>query len=133
MTQTAPAQSEKRSRQRRSHAALQAFFNIAERWELKSAEQRTLLGDPPKSTFYKWRQSPEKAELSQDTLERISYILGIYKSLHILLPRADVADTWIRRPNTAPGFAGASALKRMLGGHVVDLADVRRYLDAQRG
>ena len=28
---------------------------------------------------------------------------------------------------------GKSALERMLAGRVVDLADVRRYLDAQRG
>jgi hypothetical protein len=30
-------------------------------------------------------------------------------------------------------FGGKSALDRMLAGRVVDLADVRRYLDAERG
>jgi hypothetical protein len=35
--------------------------------------------------------------------------------------------------NTAPLFAGKSALDRMLGGQVADLFVVRQYLDAQRG
>ncbi len=115
-----------------SATALEAFFNLAQRWRLSVSEQRRLLGDPPTSTFYKWK-SERNARLSRDTLERISYLLGIYKALHTLLPSADAANTWIRRPNDAPGFNGASALEYMLGGNVADLADVRRYLDAQRG
>lgn len=112
--------------------ALTAFFNIAERWRLTSDEERTLLGNPPRSTFYKWKKS-KKAVLSQDTLERISYILGIFKALNILLPRANTANEWIKQPNSAPLFNGQSALDKMLVGRVVDLADVRRYLDAERG
>jgi uncharacterized protein (DUF2384 family) len=115
-----------------SDTALEVFFNLAQRWRLSGAEQRRLLGDPPASTFYKWKSLP-KVRLSHDTLERISYLLGIYKALHTLLPSASAADTWLRRPNDAPGFNGSSALDRMLGGNVSDLADVRRYLDAQRG
>jgi hypothetical protein len=44
-----------------------------------------------------------------------------------------VADAWVKKPNSARGFGGKSALERMLAGRVLDLADVRRYLDAQRG
>ena len=66
-------------------------------------------------------------------LERISYLLGIYKALHILLPTEHAANAWLKKPNTAPLFAGQTALKKMLRGSIVDLADVRRYLDAQRG
>jgi hypothetical protein len=66
-------------------------------------------------------------------LERISYVLGIYKALQILLPDATRADAWVRQPNTATPFGGRSALERMLGGNVGDLYAVREYLDAQRG
>jgi hypothetical protein len=45
-------------------------------------------------------------QLSRDTLERVSYILGIYKALQILLPDHDAADAWIRKPNSAPPFGG---------------------------
>ena len=66
-------------------------------------------------------------------LERISYILGIYKALQLLLPDTRAADEWIRRPNEAAVFGGRSALDRMLSGNVADLYIVRQYLDAQRG
>jgi len=112
--------------------ALRAFFAIAERWGLRVADQRRLLGEPPESTFYKWKRERE-ASLGRDVLERISYVLGIYKSLQILFPDPERADAWVRRPNTAPTFGGQSALERMLSGNVADLYVVRQYLDAQRG
>ena len=112
--------------------ALTAFFNITAGWGLSADEERVLLGSPPRSTFFKWK-SDRAARLSSDTLERISYVMGIYKALRILLPTPDSADAWIKKPNKAYGFAGKSALERMLAGRVVDLADVRRYLDAERG
>jgi hypothetical protein len=112
--------------------ALAAFFNIATAWDLSADDERTLLGSPPRSTFFKWK-SERTSKLPQDTLERISYILGIYKALHILLPTSEAADAWIKKPNAAPITNGKSALERMRGGRVLDLADVRRYLDAERG
>ena len=59
--------------------------------------------------------------------------MGIYKALHILLPSELAANDWIHKPNDAPLFNGKSALEKMLQGRVVDLVDVRRYLDAERG
>ena len=113
-------------------AALRAFTNIAEAWSLSVAEQLKLLGLASRSTFFKWRR--ERApRLPQDTLERLSYLLGIYKALQILLPDARAADQWVRKPNDAPLFGGRSALERMLSGQVADLYVVRQYLDAERG
>lgn len=113
-------------------AALQAFFGITARWGLSAAEQQVLLGSPPTSTFYKLR-AEKKGRLSQDMLERISYIMGVYKSLLILLPDEAAADAWVKKPNDAPLFGGKRALDKMLQGNVADLYDVRRYLDAERG
>lgn len=112
--------------------ALRAFFAIAERWDLRVAEQRRLLGDPPESTFYKWKRERDGA-LPRDVIERISYVLGIFKDLEILFPEPARADAWVRKPNAAPTFGGHSALERMLSGNVADLYVVRQYLDAQRG
>lgn len=116
-----------------SAAGLRAFFAIARDWALNTEEQMVLLGAPGRSTFFKWKSAPESAELKRDTLERLSYLLGIYKALQILLPDAAAADTWVKKPNSAPGFGGQSALDRMLGGNVADLVAVRQYLDARRG
>jgi hypothetical protein len=113
-------------------AGLRAFANIAERWGLTVAEQLKLLGIGSRSTFFKWRREREP-RLQQDTLERLSYLLGIYKALQILLPDPKAADEWVRKPNNAPPFGGRSALDRMLSGQVADLYIVRQYLDAERG
>lgn len=115
-----------------SGPALRAFFGIASQWELTNAQQRVLLGNPPPSTFFKWKKD-QAGSLSRDVLERISYVLGIYKALQILFPDAQHADQWIAKPNSAELFGGASALDRMLAGNVSDLFVVRQYLDAQRG
>lgn len=115
-----------------SGPALRAFFRIADAWGLSTAQQRLLLGSPPSSTYFKWKKQGDGA-LPRDVLERISYVLGIYKALQILLPDARRADGWVHEPNTAPLFGGESALSRMLGGNVSDLYVVRQYLDAQRG
>jgi hypothetical protein len=114
-------------------AGLRAFSRIAEAWRLTVDEQLLLLGQPPRSTFFAWRKHPDNATLSRDTLERLSNLLGIYKSLQILLPEAAAADAWVRQPNSAALFGGHSALQRMLGGNVSDLNAVRRYLDGVRG
>ena len=119
-------------RRSRSGPALRTFFRIAALWNLSVAEQMTLLGVTARSTFFKWKKNPNTI-LPKDTLERISYILGIYKALQILLPDETAADEWVKRPNSAPPFGGRPALDRMLSGQVADLFVVRQYLDAQRG
>lgn len=113
-------------------AGLRAFARIAELWHLSIAEQLRLLGIASRSTYFKWRKDAQP-RLPRDTLERLSYLLGIYKALQLLLPATQAADEWIRRPNEEPLFGGRSALDRMLSGQVADLYLVRQYLDSQRG
>lgn len=113
-------------------ALLRTYFSIAEAWKLSAREAMTLLGLRSRSTFHVWKDGKSGA-LPRDTIERLSYVFGIYKALQILLPSAESADAWLRKPNTAPLFGGASALERLLSGNVSDLYEVRRYLDAQRG
>jgi antitoxin Xre/MbcA/ParS-like protein len=111
-------------------AAKRAFFRIMQAWDVGDAEARVLLGAPSRSTFYNYKRG-EGGALNADTLERISYLLGIYKALKLLFPNPQQADGWMRRPNQA--FGGRTALDQALGGKVVDLAAVRGYLDAVRG
>ncbi len=99
-----------------SSAALQGFFNLSEHWGLTASQERTLLGNPPESTFYKWKAERTSRRLGRDVLDRISYLLGIYKALNILLPSRRAVDEWVKKPNAAPLFQGPVALDRMLGG-----------------
>jgi hypothetical protein len=113
-------------------AGLRAFTRIADLWRLSIAEQQILLGVTSRSTYFKWKKDPHP-RLPRDTLERLSYLVGIYKALQLLLPQSTAADQWVRRPNQEALFGGRSALERMLSGNVADLYLVRQYLDAQRG
>jgi hypothetical protein len=121
------------SPQQMASAGLRAFARIAEAWGLSVEEQLVLLGQPARSTYFAWRKHPDRANVPRDTLERLSNLLGIYKSLQILLPDPAAADAWVRRPNQAAAFGGQSALQHMLAGNLSDLNRVRRYLDAARG
>lgn len=109
-------------------AELEAFFTIAERWDLSTDEQIALLGSPGRSTFFKWKK--EGGALPADTRERLSHILGIWKSLRILFTQDHRGESWVRIKNRY--FDGASALDVMLEG-MSGVIRVRRYLDAQRG
>jgi hypothetical protein len=112
--------------------ALRTFFNLAKAWELSEQEQMKLLGLNSRSTLHAWKGG-RVSKVSRDTLERISYLLGIFKAINILLPDTKRADEWVRLPNKAPLFGGRSALDRMTTGNIGDLYVVRQYLDAQRG
>ena len=109
--------------------AMESFSNLADAWDLTTEEQINLLGSPGRSTYFKWKK--EGGNIPANTMERISHILSIYKSLQILIPEPDLADKWVKRPNEY--FGGASALSVMLEGKVIDIYRVRQYLDAQRG
>lgn len=122
---------------RRDSNGLRAVLAILDSWQLSASQASTLLGAKER-TYYHWRKQVSgggqlSAPLPRDTLERLSYLLGIWKALHILLPDEAAAGAWVRRANTAPGFGGNTALARMLAGNVADLAFVRNYLDGQRG
>lgn len=109
---------------------LRAFFEIAKLWELNDIERLRLLGQTDHDVIHAWANE-EGPDVSKDTLEWISYILGIFKAINILLPIRERASAWIRKPNEAPLFGGQSALERMTAGNVSDLYVVRKNLDAQ--
>ena len=110
--------------------ALRTFFRIADAWRLTENEQMQILGLDNRSTLQNWKRG-KVTSLTKDALERISYVMGIYKGLQILLPKS--ADEWVRKPNKTQIFGGKSALDRMVSGNVADLYVVRQYIDGQRG
>lgn len=109
---------------------LRAFSLIAELWNLTDQEQSAILGRPINLAGAQL-EATAADEISPETLERISYALGIYRALHILFPDQQQADSWIRRPNEATPFKGGTAVALMCTGRLSDLASVREYLDAQ--
>jgi Protein of unknown function (DUF2384) len=76
------------------------------------------------------KRNPDRT-LDEDRLTRISYLVGIYKALHILHgPR--LADEWIQLTNQHPIFGSRTPLAYMLSGGLAAMQTVRRLLDARR-
>ena len=121
-------------RRRLSPAAIMAFFSIMDHWRIRDEEARQLLGGVSNGAYYLLKQVREgqAKTLEQDRLVRISYLIGIFKSLNILYSQS-LADEWIQLPNTNPLFAGRTPLEYILQGGAPAMEIVRRLLDARRG
>lgn len=128
--ETVPDLSRLETRERLSQSAADGLFSIAEKWRVPLETVGQLLGGIPRSSVYKLRTAA--GTLRQDELTRISYIVGIYKALHILLPE-EFADRWMTRPNDSFLFGGQSPLEHVLRAGIPGLQQVRSYLDAARG
>lgn len=109
---------------------LRTFFRICEKWRVPPEQQALILGCRDGTTFDAWLRG-DYAEVSEDVLIRISYVLGIYKALHTIFPDERNADGWVTAPNSAPLFAGRSAIDLMVDRGVGGLAGVRSYLETQ--
>jgi len=128
----APDLSKAEIRRKLTPGGLRTFVNIAEKWDLTEAQARGLLGGVASSTYHAWKTRPQGKQLDQDTLTRISLVIGIYKALNIYFNKP-LADLWITFGNRGPMFAGSSPLDYMIQNGLPGIVDVRRMLDAWRG
>ncbi|MBI1876298.1 MAG: DUF2384 domain-containing protein [Acidobacteria bacterium] len=117
--------------ERLSHAAIPAFFKLAEAWGLRDDPARQLLGGVSNGFFYQLKGGRKKT-LDQDRLTRISLLLGIFRALNILYNRK-LADAWVNLPNANPMFGGEPPVTYMIKGGVPALSRVRQLLDVRRG
>ena len=118
------------ARERLSAPALKAFFSIMGRWSVRDEDARALLGGITNGPFYEMKRKPDRV-VDADRLTRISYLVGIFKALHILHGAA-LADAWIQLPNSNPIFGGDTPLAYMIRGGLPAMQTVRRLLDARR-
>lgn len=118
-------------RERLSRSALMGFFKLVASWQVRDDDARELLGGLSSSSYYDWKKNPDRV-LEVDRITRISYLLGIYKALHILYGDK-LADEWVHLPNSNPVFGGRTPLAYMLAGGLIAMQTVRRLLDARRG
>ncbi len=118
------------TRERLSQSAVDGFFAIMDRWRVPMGSVGGLLGGMPRSTVYKLKTAA--GTLRHDELTRISYLVGIYKALHILLPD-DLADRWMTQPNDDALFGGRTPLAYVIQEGIPGLHQVRSLLDAARG
>lgn len=122
---------QREERERLSQSALKAFFKLAQAWQLRDEDARELLGGISSSAFYEWKKNPDRV-LEVDRITRISFLIGIYKALHILYGDK-LADEWVSLPNRNVIFGGSTPLAAMQAGGLLTMQTVRKLLDARRG
>ena len=120
------------TRRRLSPSAVKGFLAIMGKWDLRDPDARQLLGGMSTGSFYALKKAPKGRSLDQDTLTRISLIIGIFKALNILYsPR--LADAWMTRPNSNPIFRGLTPAAYIIQRGQPGMISVRQLLDARRG
>lgn len=123
--------SSREERERLSASALKGFFRLMQAWRVRDEDARELLGGVSSSTYYEWKKNPGRV-LEVDRITRISYLIGIYKSLHIQYGDK-LADEWVSLANSNSIFSGRTPLHFMMAGGLLAMQTVRSLLDARRG
>lgn len=121
------------NRQRLSGPGLRTFLALAAEWSLSEDQQIRILGMPLVGSFQLWcRQARAGKELclSLDVLMRLSAVIGIYGSLHILHEKDEERQEWLRGPHGAFPFNGQPPLALITSGSLDELMAVRRFLEA---
>ncbi|MFT4926761.1 MAG: hypothetical protein ACI8WB_002859 [Phenylobacterium sp.] len=111
-----------------SATAIQAFIRMMEKWNMSVIECCAILGGVPKQTYEKWVCN-DVGRLSIEQLERISVLLGIYKTLKLLFCDEGGRQRWLKSPNHDYAFNGLSPAERLARGGIDDIYAVQRYVD----
>ncbi|ESX67737.1 MbcA/ParS/Xre antitoxin family protein [Mesorhizobium sp. M0142] len=120
------------ARARITPAAVAGIVRLAAIWHLTSTEICTLIGDVSERTWFRMKKGEWEGVLSQDSLTRISALIGIFKGLRLLFSEG-LADEWVRLPNKGPLYGGRRPLDVMIEGGIPKLLQVRQHIDALRG
>jgi hypothetical protein len=119
-------------RARLTPAAVDGMVRLAGIWRLGSAEVCALMGDVSERTWFRMKKGEWIGALSQDTLTRVSALIGIFKGLRLLFSEP-LSDEWVRLPNKGPLYGGRCPLDVMIEGGIPAMLEVRRHVDALRG
>ncbi|NKI18667.1 hypothetical protein HCU74_14735 [Spongiibacter sp. KMU-166] len=114
-----------------SRVVLPVIFDILSKWSFTIDDQLIILGFKEEKVLRDCMEAPEKVELTMDLIERVSLILGIFRSLEIVLPAPHIADAWLNTPNENSVFKGVPPKSHLLSGSIDDLAAVRDFLSYQ--
>jgi hypothetical protein len=111
-------------------AGIRVFANIMKAWSIEDQDAAHLLGDVPLETYRAVKENSDEEHLGEVSLPRISLIVEIYKALHTLHGK-QLADAWVKLPNTGPIFKGLTPLAYMLRHGGEGLYTVQRELEGR--
>ncbi len=115
-----------------SIAGFKAADNILSNWGC-SAQQSQSIMKVSRSSYHKFKAKPETANLTDDQLERVSYILNIHQALKIVFSNPANINGFMTMNNYNDFFAGRAPLEIITSGSFGDLYEVAKRIDALRG
>jgi uncharacterized protein (DUF2384 family) len=111
---------------------LRAAFNILDKWGCRPEQACRILG-MKKSTYYKNRESAGTARLTNDQIERISYILNMHGALRSVFDNPENVYGFMSMSNQNPYFNGSAPLDLISTGQFGALYETFRRVDTLRG
>jgi hypothetical protein len=111
-------------------SGIRIFFNIAVQWKLTDEEALELLALGSGTPLEQLKLNPAPQLFTEERMLRISYLIGIYKGLHICHGE-DLANHWIKLRNQNRIFGAISPLEFMIRGGLNAMHLVRRLIDAR--
>ena len=116
----------------REKSLITAVNNIFIKWSCTLEEKIVILG-LSEDEYALISDSKNEIHLSDDILERISYVLNIYESINVLFSNPLNRNGFLRLKNKSDQFKGLSSMEYIMKhGTTESLRDVFGYLDGNR-
>lgn len=111
-----------------SKVAAKVCAGIIKDWKLDDTDAEKMLAVDSR-TWMRIKNGKWIGVFDQEQLIRIGAIIGLYKALHSCF-NDDLADRWVKRPNTGWIFSGHKPIDVMVEGGLPVMLETRRYLIA---
>lgn len=116
----------------RANVGLRTAINILEKWKASNEQAMQVLGVSA-ATYHRAKSGKTAVALSQDQLERTSYILNIHAALRTIFDNPENVYGFVRMPNDNTFFNGETPLSIMTKGSMANLYETYKRIDALRG
>ena len=113
-------------------AGFKAADKILSQWDCTASQAQNIL-KLSKTTYHRYKANPDTVKLSDDQLERISYLLNIHQALRIVFSNPANVKGFMQMKNHNDFFAGRTPLEIIEDGKFGDLYEVSKRIDALRG
>lgn len=108
-------------------AGFKAADRILSLWGCSTMQSQSIL-KVSESSYYKFKSKPETTKLSDDQLERVSHLLNIHQSLHMLFSNPANVNGFMILKNDNDFFAGRTPIEIISSGRFGDLYEVSRRI-----
>lgn len=116
----------------KASVGLKTVLNILAKWGCNNEQIQHII-KVSRAALYKYRDDPSSAKLSDDQMERLSYILNIHSSLRLVFSNPENVYGFMKMPNNNPYFEGRAPLDIISTGSFSSLYEVFKRVDTMRG